>query len=93
MAVSQLFAAAEAIEKQFRFLRFLHFSGLIVHFGQEPVTKGIVRQAGNMSNKPMRGISLRLGAIPEPDGSGSSRAVPVTEGILRTVFIQVCCLP
>lgn len=70
-----------------KFLRFLHNTSLIVHFGQETLFRtGGLRRASPSSNLPLRSIVMRRGAIPEPDGS--SRTVPLSEVVLRTVFVQ-----
>ena len=69
------------------FLRFLHLAGLIVHYGQEPVSKGKVERASPTSNKPRRGIVVRVGSITEADGA--ARPIKLSEVILRTVFLMV----
>jgi hypothetical protein len=73
--------------KQLTFLRFLHFTGLVVHYGQERIVKGPLPRASPESNKTIRGISIRSGALIEPDGS--ARPIKLGDVLLRTVFLQV----
>lgn len=86
VATVQAFAANR--DKVLSFVRFLHLSGLVVHYGQERVSQGVVERASATSNKPVRGIVIRKGAIIEADGS--ARQVKLSDTILRTVFLQVC---